>query len=731
MSYKLTTGILQQELNAESDAAFINLGGSFDATDPDLVFALRILTVNTDGSVDTTFNLGTGFGGTVSTIAVQDDGKILVGGAFTSYQGTARNRFVRLNTDGSVDTTFDLGVGFGGNVNTIAVQADGKILVGGAFTAYQGTTRNRFVRLDTDGSYDTTFDLGIGFDNTVQSITVQADGKILVGGAFTSYQGTVRNRFVRLNTDGSYDTTFNLGAGFGGTVNAIAVQDDGKILVGGLFTSYQGTVRNRFVRLNTDGSYDTTFNLGAGFGGTVSTIAVQADGKILVGGLFTSYQGTTRNRFVRLNTNGSYDTTFNLGTGFGNTVNAVTVQADGKILVGGLFTTYQGTTRNRFVRLNTNGSVDTTFNLGAGFGGTVSTIAVQADGKILVGGGFTTYQGAARNRFVRLNTNGSDDTTFNLGTGFNDIVNAVTVQADGKILVGGLFTTYQGTTRNRFVRLDTDGSYDTTFNLGTGFGGTVNAIAVQDDGKILVGGGFTTYQGTTRNRLVRLNTNGSYDTTFNLGTGFGGTVQAIAVQDDGKILVGGLFTTYQGTTRNRFVRLNTDGSYDTTFDLGIGFNNVVVAIEVQADGKILVGGAFSTYQGTARNCFARLNTDGSYDTTFDLGIGFNSTVNAITVQSGGKILVGGGFVTYQGTTRNRFVRLNTDGSYDTTFNLGTGFNSTAQAIAVQSGGKILVGGAFSTYQGITRNFFARLNADGSIDDQFIFSTNNSVNAIQI
>jgi uncharacterized delta-60 repeat protein len=213
-----------------------------------------------------------------------------------------------------------LGTGFGSTINSIAIQSDGKILAGGGFTNYQGTTRNFFVRLNSDGSYDATFNLGIGFNNPVTSIAIQSDGKILVGGVFTTYQGTTRNRFVRLNSDGSYDATFNLGTGFDGTVASIAIQSDGKILVGGVFTTYQGTTRNRFVRLNSDGSYDATFNLGTGFDNTVFSIAIQSDGKILAGGVFTNYQGTTRNFFVRLNSDGSYDATFNLGTGFDGNV---------------------------------------------------------------------------------------------------------------------------------------------------------------------------------------------------------------------------------------------------------------------------------------------------------------------------------------------------------------------------------------------------------------------------
>jgi uncharacterized delta-60 repeat protein len=256
-----------------------------------------------------------------------------------------------LNSDGSLDTTFDIGSGFNGNVFSIALQSDGKILVGGGFTSYDGTTQNYITRLNSDGSLDTTFDIGIGFNSDVRSITIQSDGKILVGGFFTSYDGTTQNRIARLNSDGSLDTTFDIGTGFNFFVISIALQSDGKIVVGGNFASYDGTTQNRIARLNSDGSLDTSFDIGTGLNSNVFPIALQSDGKILVGGFFTSYDGVTQNRITRLNPDGSLDTTFDIGTGFNDSVISIAIQSDGKILVGGNFNIYDDVTQNRITRL--------------------------------------------------------------------------------------------------------------------------------------------------------------------------------------------------------------------------------------------------------------------------------------------------------------------------------------------------------------------------------------------
>jgi uncharacterized delta-60 repeat protein len=372
------------------------------------------------------------------------------------------------------------------------------------------------------GSVDDSFNIGTGFNNSVNDVKIQSDGKILVGGAFTSYNGTSRNRIIRLNPDGSIDNSFNIGSGFGGastSVDTISIQQDGKIIVGGSFTSYSGASRNRIIRLNSDGSIDNSFNIGSGFNSYITSTAIQQDGKILVVGPFTSYNGTTSNYFIRLNSDGSIDNSLNIGTGFGPEFYSplyVSIQTDGKILVGGFFESYNGTTSRGIARLNPDGIIDSTFNTGTGFKEVdgsneyVDVISIQSDGKIIAGGDFSSYNGTPSNRIARLNPDGSIDNTFNVGTGFNDVVWEISIQSDGKILVGGQFTSYNGITRYNIIRINSDGSVDNTFDIGTGFfqefyGPVVYSISILPDKKILVGGVFETYNGTTTMYIVSIN----------------------------------------------------------------------------------------------------------------------------------------------------------------------------------------------------------------------------------
>ena len=347
--------------------------------------------------------------------------------------------------------------------------------------------------------------------------------------------------------------------------------------------------------------------------------------------------------------------------------------------------------------------------------GAVTVTVVQPDGKTLIGGSFTTYNGIDRRHIARLNADGSlDRTTFDPGTGANSTIETIALQSDGKILIGGSFTAYDATPRNFIARLNANGSLDTTFDPGTGASVTVYEITLQPDGKILIAGQFVTYNGTTRDRIARLNANGSLDTTFDPGTGANSIIEAMALQSDGKILIGGYFTTYDGTVRSYIARLNANGSLDTTFDPGTGAANYVRTIVIQPDGKILTGGEFTTFNGTARHYIARLNTSGTVDTTFDSSVGASNAVRALSLQSDGKILIGGEFTTYNGTARNKIARLTSAGALDTTFNPGTGISGTVFATAVQSDGKIFIGGSFSLYNGTARNNIAWINADGSL-----------------
>jgi uncharacterized delta-60 repeat protein len=384
---------------------------------------------------------------------------------FNLFDASSLNQITNNNNifqTGEINTSFNIGTGCNNQVTSIAKRNDGKILVGGYFSSFNGVSANYIVGLNSDGSIDNTFVYGTGFDlNGVNNIKIQNDDKILVGGEFNNYNGTSANNIIRLNSDGSVDNTFIYGTGVLGFVNYIDIQSDGKIILTGNILKYNLTNVNRIVRLNTNGSIDNTFSVGTGFNNTTVCSFIQSDNKILVGGFFDSFNGNSLNRIIRLNSNGSLDTSFNIGTGFDNGVNSISVDSNSKIYVSGYFTTYNGTSANYIIKLNSDGSIDSSFDYGTGFDNFVFNVLIQSDGKIICTGLFTNYNGISANRIIRLNSDGSVDTNFNTNLGFNDF-SFISVNYNDSILVGGNFTSYNGISAPYLVSLY---STQNTFNV--------------------------------------------------------------------------------------------------------------------------------------------------------------------------------------------------------------------------------------------------------------------------
>ena len=681
-------------------------------------------------------NLDGGFNGGVTdssasnyVSAVQPDGKILVGGGFRFVNGVQRSSLVRLNADGTLDATFNVGgSGPNGDVLEIVLIAGGKILIGGAFTTYNGTAISELARLNSDGTLDTTFNVG-GAGVTggrLTSLSVQTDGKIVASGqGITAYNGNASIGIFRANADGSFDSSFVSGFTTSPSLEQAILQSDGKIILAqGINASYGGNPGHYVIRVNSNGSFDSTFNTGgAGTDGSVAGLGIQSDGKILIGGSFTNYNGTARNSIARLNADGTLDTSFVPPTTSTLGIEYFAIQTDGKILAAGFNTATGGFPP--VIRLNANGSQDTTLNsLADGFG---YHVALQTDGKILVTGGFNRFTtGETHDGLVRYNAAGTLDNTFNPSLTGYGVINAVAQQTDGKTIVVGRFRKANGNFSNNIARFNTDGTFDNTFATGLGaqpgpnFFTSVNALAIQTDGKILVGGQIGTFNGSTQRVLVRLNTNGSVDTSFNLSGDVNldliPNLEDILVLPDNKIIIGCVLRKLTTSQARGLLRLNSDGSVDETFNSGaLGANNIVWRVLRQTDGKYIIGGQFSTYNGTSRPRIARINADGTLDTSFTPGTGATISVLDAALQTDGKIIIGGGFINYNGTAINRIARLNTDGTLDTSFNVGTGANNLVNALAIQSDGKVLIGGTFNDVGGTIRNRLARLNSNGSLD----------------
>ena len=669
-----------------------------------LATALSCLVYGQPGTNDSTFNQadgGNGYGdsptGGTNAYAVVGSGKIIIGGDFTFVHGYARNRIARLNGDGTPDLSFDPGTGFDNTVYCVAAQADGKLIVGGDFTTCAGISRSRIVRLNSNGSVDLTFDPGSGFNFPVRALAIQPDGKVLVGGAFTTFNGAAQNKLVRLNSSGSRDTGFNPGTIPGSIsvyVQSLAVKSNGQVLVGGNFNSVGVNPRPGLALFNTDGGLVASFPAVGVTNLYPNSILIRPDGKLLLG---------TFNSAEQLNADGTYDTGFTnypfTGGPLTPEVYQVALQADGKALVHGDFKNYNGALlfRRGMARLNTDGSLDASFQPAS-----AGRLLVLADGRLITASGS-----------VRLNSDGSADATYYPGTGPNGTVHSVLPLPDGRIIVGGEFTRYEGHDVSPLIRLSPDGERDPTFTAAlpmpvtsSYYGGIVQDVLHQPDGKLIV----------AREGVDRLNSDGSLDPTFDDGSGGNsnsGGRRRLALLPDGKVLVAGDFTEYNGQDIRGLLRLGPNGSIDSTFDASVVIGQgVVYDIAVQPDGRIL-------FVDGAR--IVRLNANGTADPTFTgptiTGDPYFPYVDVLALQPDGSILIGGSLSVCNGIPRKGIARLLANGTLDETFNTSGPEFYQPWALAVQEDGRIVIGGG-NEYYGSPRTSIARLNADGSPDPTF-------------
>jgi len=355
-----------------------------------------------------------------------------------------------------------------------------------------------------------------------------------------------------------------------------------------------------------------------------------------------------------------FDANFPGNTGASGTVLCVQAQLNDRVILAGDFANYAGQAARSVVRILPNGQRDTSFQMGTGASGRVNSMRLLANGGLFLAGLFETYNGAASKNIVRLLPNGQRDTSFSIGTGLNNEVLGMEAFSDGSVLVGGFFSQYKGLPVTQPLKILPNGQRDTSFNAGgTGSLGLIEVIREQTDGKILMAGTITQYNGQPVGRgVIRLLANGQRDTTFNTGTGLAsGLIRAMELQQDGKILVAGSFSSFNGTPVQRVIRLHSNGQLDTTFMINTPFNSTIVSIVVRKNGNIVAFGNYSQIIGQLPHAIAEFSPTGIMLTQAGPCVEMNSTVQAAAELSDSSLVVGGGFTTAGGSSRPRVGRL--------------------------------------------------------------------------
>lgn len=644
----------------------------------------KVLRLNANGSIDPTFNISEIHPEPYTTaraIAIQPDGKILVAGSFATFAGSTRQDLVRLLTDGTLDPTFNppqITNYYYGIYPKPVVQTDGKILIAGDFDSVDGIAVPSVARLNPDGSRDSSFQPSgfsrLSTNTPTRGLVIQSDGKILLGGRFRLGTGGFRAPLVRLNADGSLDNGYTsslLNSSY--IARDLLLQPDGKAVA---------TINQSVFRFDATGQQDNSFAppysldtsyYPPGEPGTPTTVNLQPDGRLIVGGVFTDVNPPggvpdgSHFAVVRLNSDGTVDPTLvtNHRTGLEDFPSSFARLPDGSVLIAfGIQSLKNDPAMNfNLGRLLPSGLLDVNFTLSSSDPGSILSTGflaqdfVQlADGKFFVSG---NYGGG---KFL---SNGVQDPTF-LASAL--ALQKATALSDGKVLLSA-GTDAQATVIASLARLRRDGSFDSGFGVPASiYAGQVlrdpndmslfqifvgsHVLAVQPDGKVL----FLYFSSDELFHFVRLNGDGSVDDSFAGATlapigesvdypyvfdsyagtyvqPYGGAWSAAAPLQDaqilsnGRIILCGQFTSYNGVSARGLVRLQSNGAIDNTFNIGGGaqwtattetssFLPFVESIEEQVDGKLLIAGTFEAFNGMALPGIASLNPNGSVDVSF-------------------------------------------------------------------------------------------------------------------
>ena len=640
-------------------------------------------------------------------------------------------------------------------VLALAAQADGKALVAGNFQVVGSALSNNVIRLNADRSRDLSFRPAPGANGAVSSLVALPDGKVLIAGAFTAYTGTATGPVARLLPTGELDASFQLPAALAGaTVNALAVQADGKVLVGGAASA---ALPGGLVRLLPGGALDASFDVGAGAGsgGTVLALAVQpADGRIVVGGRFAGFGGRVSQSLVRLLPGGSPDPDF-AASGFAASaiVYSVALYANGNVLAGG-YTKASGSSypTGLLARLLPTGAADPQFSTTIGYGSLVLRVRVDAASRALVGGFFSAvnsngiYAYDNRTSVARLLPDGSLDPGFvpptskSYGYIKTPYYFDMLPQADGQMLLGGMLIEGGHYALSLFSPA---GVPDNSFDLDLKWRGAVGTATPLASGKLLLTGSYTSLNGqVVSGQFQRLNADGSFDQNLTLPAGIG-SVSSVFAQPDGRLYVVGYTTKCTGdcgggqgtqTKTYRVYRVAADNTLDAGFtpvELGQGFNGIMgggqAAASVQfvlpyANGDVLLAGtSVGTISNLPKPMLARYLPTGAAAPGFTAPtLPGTARLDQVLLQADGSVLLSYHLLN---AGASQLVRMLPDGSLDPAFTVGSSpalpAGSTFVARLALPGGQALVVGNFTSFGGVAAPAgVVRLTSTGAADPAF-------------
>ncbi|WBO84378.1 T9SS type A sorting domain-containing protein [Hymenobacter yonginensis] len=655
--------------------------------------------------------------GFVKDIAVQPDGKRIILGGFNRAEGQTASNLVRYNADGTLDQAFLLNVrSYVWVPERLIILRSGKLLVQVSGTAelIPGASRRYLVRLNADGTLDTSFNIGSGPNTTLPIpgrngvLLEQPDGRVLVGGVFTSFNGQPANQLVRLLESGATDTNFSPPLlSTSGRINHLILQPDGSIVVGGFFVVAGRNLVN-LIRLLPNGTLDTGFQY-VSPPGFIHAVVQQLDGKLLIShGYYVA----------RYSANGAYDNSFlNPTLTLGGIVSLLLPHADGSVYVGVPANNGTGQPVTGLARLNSTGTLDPSFSLPPALASrswTASVLVQLADGKLLVTSPNILYPSGnllKASRLMVLEASGALSTVFTPEILTPGIVRSLALQPTGEVLLGGTFTKVGERAAGNVARLRPDGQLDTAFVRQSALDGTVHKIMRQSAGGIVVGGNFGRVGQTNTRSTIRLTTAGQLDQSFAYQPWNYASFGADLTLNDQIVVYG-----YRNGNNNlaTLYRLQADGTLDNTFSVVTTSSiNEVDQFKVLSDGRIMA----SMVDAAGNAELVRLLSSGTRDASFipvAVGASGSETIAALGADAQNRTIA----ATYNNSTQQyRIVRYSLAGNAaDTGFVSPLGPDDYVYTFVPQPNDRMLLVGDFRT--GNVSTAVRRLLPAGQADTSF-------------
>ncbi|MBZ0222297.1 MAG: delta-60 repeat domain-containing protein [Dokdonella sp.] len=680
------------------------VGGAFDEING--VPRANLAKLNADGSVNLAWHPSVD--GVVNVLVADAGGHVFAGGDFQSVDGLNRMSLAKLSGTGAGAVDPDWQANANGPIRAMAMSGSGHLYVTGIFDTLGGQARQEIAKVSAAGTGTVDPDWTPSIDGLPIALVIDANGDVFVAGLFESVNDVERSLVAKLSGAGAgaLDLAWNP-ALEGNYVQSMALGPAGSLVLAGDFWTTDGSASSYLVRLSDTGAVVSGWSPAPD--GLVTDVEVDINGDVFVTGDFSTIGGQPRSQVAKLSASSG------AAVGGWNAVVDVPIRilasdASGNVLIGSASGADAPNHPAWGVLSGSDG--DLLMQAQALIAGWVSSIVTQADGSSIVAGRFDLANQVLRGNILRLHADGTLDPDWD--PAIDGAVNTLALDASGAVYVGGDFASVDGQARERLAKLSVSGALDPVWKPQAN--GSVRALAVDAAGQVFAAGLFDSIGGVSRASLAKLSATGAGAVDPGWNPAPDSPVTALAADTSGNVYAGGWFSSIGGQNRNYLAKLSGSGvgAADPTWNPDP--DNFVNALLLDGNGQLYVGGSFWSLGGQARNGIARLATTGTGVADALWNPDADQEVRSLALDAQGALLAGGSFTQIGGQARQQLARLSTSGSGQADPDWNPQADRAVDAIALGGNAQILVGGRFANIGASKRFGLAALPGGAPFDD---------------